>query len=162
MKYNRDQETYIKNIEKSEGLTTTVVVGSSEFEYTRPIDRPRLNLNKQIEKIRSQLPKKKSVVIESEDYESNSESEDDRMVELINMWWGKRKIIAKVLSFLYENEDTNEEELKEFIEECGSKNVDKMYNELIRKDKKFTSVFQRKNNITNLTKEARDYIDEME
>jgi hypothetical protein len=165
MKLNRDQEMYIKNIEKSEGLTTKVVVGSSEFEYTRPIDRPKLSLNKQIEKIRSQLPKKKPVVIESdsEDSEdSESEDENDRMVELINMWWGKRKIIAKVLSFLYENEDTNEEELKEFIEECGSKNVDKMYKELIRKDKKFTSVFQRKNNITNLTKEARDYIDEME
>lgn len=41
MKYNRDQETYIKNIEQSEELTTKVVISSSEFEYTRPIDRPK-------------------------------------------------------------------------------------------------------------------------
>lgn len=167
MKLNRDQEMYITNIEKSEGLTTKVVVGSSEFEYTRPIDRPKLSLNKQIEKIRTQLPKKKPVVIESDSAESEDDSEDsdsesEGMAKLIDMWWGKRKIIGRILSYIYENESVDENDLKEFIEECGSKNVGKMYKELIRKDKKFISVFQRKNNITNLTKEARDYIDEME
>jgi len=164
MKYNRDQETYIKNIEKSEGLTTTVVVDSSEFEYTRPIDRPKLNLNKQIEKIRSQLPKKKPVVIESEDEsdssESESEDENDRMTELIDMWWGKKTIIGKILSYVYENEGVDEDELKEFLR---NNNYSKAwYSDLAQVNKEYKNVFERKNNNTNLTKEARDYIDEME
>jgi hypothetical protein len=164
MKYNRDQETYIKNIEKSEGLTTTVVVDSSEFEYTRPIDRPKLNLNKQIEKIRSQLPKKKPVVIESEDEsdssESESEDENDRMTELIDMWWGKKTIIGKILSYVYENEGVDEDELKEFLR---NNNYSKAwYSDLAQVNKEYKNVFERKNNNTNLNKEAREYIDKME
>ncbi len=167
MEYNRDQEKYIKNIEKSEGLTTKVVVESSEFEYTRPIDRPRLSLNKQIEKIRSQLPKKKAVVIESEsesesELESELESENDRMIELIDMWMGKKTIIGKILSFVYESKGVDEDDLKEFIEDCGSKDANKMYHHLISNTKEYKLVFKRKNNITNLNKEARQYIDDME
>ena len=95
------------------------------------------------------------------DSDSDSEDEEDRMGELINMWWGKRTMMGKILSFVYESNGVNENDLKEFIRECGSKNIDRMYKELIRKDKDFTSVFERRNNITNLKQEAREYIDEM-
>lgn len=165
MKLNRDQEMYITNIEKSEGLTTKVVVGSSEFEYTRPIDRPKLSLNKQIEKIRTQLPKKKPVVVESdsEDSESEDESEDESegMVKLIDMWWGKKKVIGKILSYVYDHEDgVDENNLKEFLR---NNNYSKAwYSDLAQVNKEYKNVFERKNNNTNLTKEARDYIDEME
>lgn len=77
------------------------------------------------------------------------------------MWWNKESIIGKILKYIYEKESVTEDELKEFIEKCGSKNVDKMYNELVRKDKEFTTVFERKNNITKINKEAREYVYKM-
>ena len=83
------------------------------------------------------------------------------MVNLINTWWGKKTIIGKILSYIYENEDIDEDDLKEFIEECGSKNVDKMYKELIRKDKEFTLVFKRIGNTTSLTRNAQEYINSL-
>lgn len=94
---------------------------------------------------------------------NNSEDEEEnRMEKLIDMWWGKKTIIGKILSYIYENEGADEEDLKEFIEECGSKDAKKMYHHLISKTKEYKLVFKRKNNITNLNKEAREYIDNME
>jgi hypothetical protein len=159
MKYNRDQETYIKNIEKSEGLTTTVVVGSSEFEYTRPIDRPRLNLNKQIEKIRSQLPKKKSVVIESE---------EEIIIDGVNLkklrnWIDGETLVGKMINYLYEYGSMSSEELKEGVEYEKSEqefrnNIDGGRGLKCKYGKLWTA---RDNNVS-LNKNIRKYIDKIE
>lgn len=148
--YNKNQEQFIKSIEKAgENTTTKVIVESSEFEkYTRPIDRPKLSL-----KMRMKNP-----ICESSD--SESESEDDKMTQLIDRWYGKKTIIGKILSFVYDNENgVNEEDLREFIEESGSKNSKQMYKHLITQGKEYNLVFKRDNNITNLKGEARDYIE---
>jgi len=92
--------------------------------------------------------------------DEESEDENDRMAELIDMWWGKRKIIGKILSYVYEHEDgVDEEELKEFLRNNNYSRA--WYSDLAQVNKEYKNVFERKNN-TNLTKEARDYIDEME
>lgn len=147
--YNKNQELFIKKIEQNEnGTSTKVVIDSTIFEeYTRPIDRPKLNLFMKMEK--------KPIFEESED-------EENRMEKLIDMWWGKKTIIGKILSYVYENEGVDEDDLKEFIEECGSKNVDGLYNHMTSNGKEYSLIFKRKNNITNLNKEARKYIDDIE
>jgi len=155
MKYNRNQEAYIKKIEKSE-KTTEEVINSTVFEgYERPIDRPKLNLT-------MKWAKKTKKPVESEDESDSEDEEENRMEKLIDMWWGKKTIIGKILSYTYENEGADEDDLKEFIEECGSKDASKMYHHLISKTKEYKLVFKRKNNITDLNKEARKYIDDME
>ena len=148
--YNRNQEVYIKKIEQSKE-TTELVINSTVFEkYERPIDRPKLNL------------KMKWANIESD---SDSDVEiADRMQGLIDMWWGKQSIIGKILSFVYENENgINEEDLRNFIKECGSKNVTSQYQELVKHDdRQYNKVFQRNTKkVTNLTANARKYIDEL-
>ena len=166
MKYNRDQETYVKNIEKSEGLTTKVVVDSSEFEYSRPIDRPRLNLNKQIEKIRSQLPKKKSVVIESE--ESDSEFDEEIIIDGVNLkklriWIDGETLVGKMINYLYEYGSMSSEELKEGVkyeksEQEFRNNIDGGRGLKCKYGKLWTA---RDNNIS-LNKSIRKYIDKIE
>lgn len=151
--YNKNQELFIKKIEQNEDLSTKVVVDSTIFEeYTRPIDRPKLNLKMKMEK------KQES----EESSEESSEDDENRMEKLIDMWWGKKNIIGKILSYVYENGGVNEEDLMEYIEESGSKNPKQMYKHLITQGKEYNLVFKRKNNITNLNKEARKYIDNME
>lgn len=153
MTYNKNQELFIKKIEQNDDLSTKVVVDSTIFEeYTRPIDRPKLKLKMKMEKKQ----------VESEDESDSEDEEENRMEKLIDMWWGKKTIIGKILSYIYENEDVDEDDLKEFIEECGSKDASKMYHHLISKTKEYKLVFKRKNNITNLNKEAIKYIDDME
>jgi hypothetical protein len=170
MKYNRDQETYIKNIEKSEGLTTTVVVDSSEFEYTRPIDRPKLSLNKQIEKIRSQLPKKKPVVIESEEEESESEYDEEIIIDGVNlkklrkMINNDKSIPGQIVNYLYEyDEMMSIDELKEGIDYTGS---DKEFRNNIKNGGSDKSQYGRlwitKNNQISLNKNIRKYIAKIE
>jgi len=82
------------------------------------------------------------------------------MTELIDMWWGKKTIIGKILSYVYENEGVDEDELKEFLR---NNNYSKAwYSDLAQVNKEYKNVFERKNNNTNLNKEAREYIDKME
>ena len=121
-------------------------------KYNRSIDRMKLNLRMNMIDTESE---------ESEESESeDSEAEENRMKELIDNWWEKKTIIGKILTFVYENEDgVNEEELKEYIEECGSKNPEQMYYHLTTLGKDYSMIFKRVNKITNLKQEARDYID---
>jgi hypothetical protein len=171
MRYNKNQEKYMDKIEKSSDnkITKSIIEDMVFDKYERSIDRSKLKLHmNMVYSDDSDSESEDDSDSESED-DSDSESEDgsesedeeDRMEELINMWWGKRTMMGKILSFVYESNGVNENDLKEFIRECGSKNIDRMYKELIRKDKDFTSVFERRNNITNLKQEAREYIDEM-
>ena len=168
--YIKNQKQYMKEIKENGDIVSKEIMKNIELnnKLTRPIDRKvvglKLKFKKETKKVEGQKLKinKKIEVIDSEsNSESNSESETNRMQELIDMWYGKRTIMGKILSFVYENKNTNEEDLKKYIKECGSKNIDKMYKELIRKDKKFTNVYERKNNITNLTQEAMIYIDKI-
>ena len=168
MKLNRDQEMYIKNIEKSEGLTTKVVVGSSEFEYTRPIDRPKLSLNKQIEKIRTQLPKKKSVVIESDDEDSESEDEET-IIDGVNLkklrnWIDSGLLVGRIINYLYEYEEKmSMDELKEGLEYKGS---DKSFINNIHGGRglkaQYGKLWIHKDNQVSLNKNIRNYIDKIE
>lgn len=154
LNYNKNQEMFIKSIEKADSLKITKdIIEELVFnKYTRNIDRMKLNLKMNM----------KTVNVESDIESENSDEEETVMTDLIDMWWGKRSIIGKLLNFIYENEDgVSEDVLKEYIKDCGSKNIDKMYKELIRKDKSFTLVFERKNNITKLNTNAREYIDEI-
>lgn len=159
--YNKNQEKFIKEIENNDNETTKVVVDSNEFEkYTRPIDRPKLNLKM---KFKTNIENETSDI--SDDSESSDDSSDNlnKMKKLIDRWHGKKTIIGKILGFVYENEDgINEKELKEFITEIGSNDSNKMYHHLTTKTKEYNIIFNRKKNITNLNKEAREYIDNME
>jgi hypothetical protein len=171
MKYNCDQETYIKNIEQSEELTTKVVVSSSEFEYTRPIDRPKLNLKQQIERIKSQLPKKKHVVIESEsESESESEAEDEETeIDGVNLkklrnWIDGKKLVGRMINYLYEYEEVmTMEELKEGVEYEDS---DKKFKDNIDSGRslkaRYGKLWTHRDNQISLNKNIRKYIDKIE
>jgi hypothetical protein len=161
LRYNQNQELFITKIGKGgEDTITKDIIEELVFnKYTRNVDRMKLNL-----RMNMKTPSECSDTEygSSEEEEEEEEEEEDKMQRLINMWWGKRTIIGKILTFIYDNENgTSEKELKEYMNKCGSKNIDRMYKELLRKDKNFISVFERKNNITNLTKEAREYIYEL-
>lgn len=146
--YNKNQERYIKEIQDTKDMKLTKdIIKQMTFEkIKRSVDRKKLELKMNMKK------EEQEVVID----------EMDRMKDLVNMWWGKISIIGKILKFVYDNENgVNEKDLKELIEECGSKDVNKMYHHLTTKTKEYTLVFERKNNITNLKQEAREYIDEL-
>jgi hypothetical protein len=153
MNYNKNQELYIKNIEKGhEDVVTKDIIEELVFDkYNRNVDRMKLNL-----RMNMKTPE------ESSEEESDEEDESyDKMTKLIDNWWSKKTIIGKILSFVYDNEDANENELTQFIEECGSKNGNKMYHHLTTKTKEYCLIFERKNNITSLKQEARKYIDDI-
>jgi hypothetical protein len=143
--YNKRQETYIKEFQKCKSVKLTKdIIAKMVFEKSpRRIDREKLNLR---------------INTSDSGYSSDSESEKDRMTDLIDMWWGSKSIIGKILKYIYENEYVNEEELKEYIEQCGSKNTGQMYKHLTTQGKEYNLVFERKNNITSLKQEARNYI----
>lgn len=69
---------------------------------SRPLDRVKLNLR----------PKYSS---ESSESESDTLNNENRVSELINMWWNKESIIGKILKYIYEKESVTENELKEFL-----------------------------------------------
>jgi len=151
--YNKNQEAYIKEIEKSGKLTKEVINGMVFEKLKRNIDRAKLRLKM--------------------NYASNKSEEQqgdtERMKQLINMWWNADTIIGKILRFVYENENENENEsgvseteLKEFIKDCGSNDAGKMFAHLTTKGKDYKIIFERtQNQITNLRKEARAYIDSL-
>jgi hypothetical protein len=82
------------------------------------------------------------------------------MKELIDMWWNANSIIGKILKFVYDSQvGVSESELKEFIENAGSKSCGKMYYHLTTKQKEYSLIFERtSNNITKIKNEALDYI----
>jgi len=149
--YNINQQQYLEEILKNNGRPTNQVMELIELnkKLSRPLDRPKLKLN----------PKYKS---DSSDSESDNESNSiNRMKELIDMWWNANSIIGKILKFVYDSQvGVSETELKEFIENAGSKNVNELYRHLVRNDKKeYSLIFERtSNNITKIKNEAFTYI----
>jgi hypothetical protein len=120
-------------------------------KMSRPVDRKTLKLEKDM-----------VFWEEAEDTDESgyaSDRDENRMKQLINIWWNADTIIGKILKFIYDSlNGVGEDELKIFIEKCGSKNITSHYQELVKNDRKYNLVFQRKNNITTLTPEAREYI----
>jgi hypothetical protein len=164
--YNKNQEMYLDKISNSPDILTNQVISELEFYvYKRNIDRPKLKLKMNMTKILDTSSDELSDSVESSEYSTSSTSEEsedsdyneeDKMSSLIDMWWEKRTIIGKLLKFVYENENgVNERDLKNFIKNNGSKNPTQMYKHLITKGKEYRLIFERKNNITNLTKESR-------
>lgn len=155
--YNKNQELYINSIEKGdeETITKDIIEELVFNKYNRNIDRMKLNL-----RMNMRVPESDE---EAEYGSSDEEDEYNRMKELIDKWWwSKKSIIGKILNFVYEHEDgVDEKVLKEFIKDCGSKNITSHYQELVKHDyRQYNTVFERKNNITNLRKEAREYMNE--
>jgi hypothetical protein len=146
---------YLKEISRNDNVVSSEIMKTIELNkrLTRPMDRKKLGLK----------PMYKSESESESEIEGEIESERDKMKKLINMWWGKKNIIAKVLSFLYENEiGVSEIEVKEFIKNTGTQNITSQYQELFKKDRGHSLVFERTSNeITKLRKEAREYIDNM-
>jgi hypothetical protein len=154
--YNKNQELYINSIEKGdeETITKDIIEELVFNKYNRNIDRMKLNL-----RMNMRVPESDEEV---EYGSSDEEEEDNKMKELIDRWWwSKKSIIGKILNFIYEHEDgVNEKELIKFIEKCESKNPNQMYHHLTTQGKDYGCVFERKNNITKLRKEAREYMNE--
>jgi DNA-binding MarR family transcriptional regulator len=157
--YNKNQELFIKKIEQNEDLSTKVVVDSTIFEeYTRPIDRPKLNLKMKMEKKQ----------VESED-ESDSEDEEETEIDGVNLkklrnWIDGETLVGKMINYLYEyDEIMSMEELKEGVEYEGS---DKKFISNIDSGKSlkcnYGKLWSARNNQITLNKNIRKYIDKME
>ena len=157
--YNKNQEIFIKKIEQNENESSTkVVVDSTIFEeYTRPIDRPKLNLFMKMEK---------KIIIESED-ETDSEDEESEIdgVDLhkLRNWIDGETLVGKMINYLYEYGIMSSEELKEGVEYESS---DKEFNDNIKNGGSYKSqygkLWTRKNNQISLNKNIRKYIDKIE
>lgn len=146
--YNKNQEAYIKAIEKQDTnkkLTKEVISGMVFEKMKRNIDRAKLRLKMNY--------KDNNIVI----------GDTERMRQLIDMWWNADTIIGKILRFVYEHENgVNEAELKEFMKEIGSQNVDELFNELTRQQRGHSMVFERtQKKISKIRKEAKEYIDNL-
>jgi len=143
--YNYNQQQYIKEIIENEGIVTSEIMNKIKlnFKLTRPLDRPKLNLKPQF----------------TQQEQVQEQKDDNRMHQLINLWWGANTIISKILQFVYESKNgVSESALKQLLSNIGSTNPNEMYNELIRSGRGYNLVFKRQNNITSLYQEAIDYI----
>ena len=91
---------------------------------------------------------------------SQDENNTNRMRELVDLWWNSDSIIGQILKFVYDSgSGVSELELKDYITFSGSNNVNELYNELNRKKRGHSLIFERsKNGITNINEIAREYI----
>ena len=141
-RYNSNQEAYIKQIAYENGKMTKDTINDMQFDkYSRHIDRAKLNL-----KMHYKIPEQKT--------------DQERMRELINLWWNADSIIGKILKFVYESNDgVTENELKSFIANIGSKNEEQMYHHLTTNGKEYKHVFERNSdNVTKIRGAAKEYI----
>lgn len=143
--YNTNQKQYLKEIERNEGTVTSEIMDRIILnnKLTRPMDRAKLGLKPKFAEQRQE-----------------DKYEFERMKQLVDMWWNADTIIGKILRFVYESEvGVSEMELKEYIQSQGSNDPNKMYCHLVTNGKDYKLVFQRTvNNITQIKKEAMDYI----
>ena len=154
--YNENQMQYLKEISRNDNVVSSEIMKTIELNkrLTRPMDRKKLGL-KPMYKSESESESE----IESE-IEGEIESERDKMKKLINMWWGKKNIIGNILKFVYDEDGVSEDKLMKYLKDNNYSKA--WYSDLAQVNKEYKNIFKRKNNNTNLTKEARDYIDEME
>lgn len=144
-KYNENQKQYLNQLAYSNGKMTSEIMEKMTLNHklSRPLDRAKLKL-KPLYTEEPQTPV----------------SEPDRMKQLIDLWWTSDTIIGKVLRFVRDSDiGVTELELKCFLQEIGSVNVDELFNELARNKRGHFLVFERtENKITKLRKEATQYI----
>lgn len=141
--YNENQKQYLGEIQKNQGVVTSEIMETIILnkKLSRPLDRTKLGLKPQ--------------------YAQESDEEEyteEKMKQLVNLWWNADTIIGKILRFIYGFTDgVGESELKNFIQECGSRNVDNLFRHLTNKEYKF--VFKRTHqNITKLHDSALIFI----
>ena len=158
MTYNKNQEIFIKKIEQNQDLSTKVVVDSTVFEeYTRPIDRPKLNLFMKMEK----------KIIESEDEETEDEDEETEIdgvdINKLKNWIDGETLVGKMINYLYEYGLMSSKELKEGIEYERS---DKEFKDNIKNGgsckSQYGKLWTHKNDQISLNKNIRRYIDKIE
>lgn len=152
--YNRNQEAYIANItnvleSKGDAKLTKDVVAEMTFEkFKRNIDRSKLKLKMNMLK---------------DDDQFVAGDDESTMKRLIDMWWNADTIIGKILTFVYKHKNgVGERELKDFIMNSGSTNIDGMYKHMVSNGKEYKYIFERNDkNITNLKPESRKLINEL-
>jgi len=158
MTYNKNQELFIKKIEQNDDLSTKVVIDSTIFEeYTRPIDRPKLNLFMKMEK--------KQVESESESESEDEQTEIDgvNLKKLKNMIDNDNSIPGQIVNYLYEYGMTLIEELKEGVDYNGS---DKSFKSNVENGRgincQYGKLWSVRDNKVSLNKNIRKYIDKIE
>jgi hypothetical protein len=143
---NINKEKLLLEISKKPEESTKAVIDSTKFEekLSRPIDRSKLQMEGRFS------------------YEEQTERVHAKgtLERLIDLWWkADTTIIGKIFMFVYESEMVSEGELREFISESGSGNVESHYQEPMKSDRGHNLVFNRcENKITRLTDEAKNYI----
>jgi len=99
--------------------------------------------------------------MESDSGYTTDESDEDRMKRLIDLWWNTEKIIAKILKFVYENENgVNEIELKNYIEGINGK-ARTWISDLTTGNKDYKYVFEKSNKIIKIGSKAKEYINNL-
>jgi hypothetical protein len=96
--------------------------------------------------------------MESDSGYTTDESDENRMKQLVDLWWNANTIIGKILKFVYESQDgVSENELKNFIENNNYSTA--WFSDLYQSNKEYKYVFERNSNgITKIKKEAKQYI----
>lgn len=116
------------------------------IKFNKPLDRKCVGIERKI------VPRPVTPPV-------SDDEERDIMRQLVDRWWNKETIIGKILKFIYKSEDgVGENDLKNFIKECGSDNSGQIYIHLTRNTKEYKHVFERNNGQTNIKINAREYI----
>jgi hypothetical protein len=162
--YNKNQEVYIKNIEKgNEDMITKDIIEELVFnKYTRNIDRMKLNL-----RMNMRVPSSSEEVEYGSSDEDSEDSEDEEtIIDGVNLkklrnWIDSNLLVGKMINYLYEYEEKMSfDELKEGVEYYES---DEKFRNNIKSGGSDKSQYGRlwitKNNQISLNKNIRKYID---
>ena len=153
MIFIENQKEIIKAIkENGNKVDDSLISDIALWKMSRPVDRKTLKLEKDM-----------VFWEDTEDMESDSgyttdESDENRMKQLVDLWWNANTIIGKILKFVYESQDgVSENELKNFIENNNYSRA--WFSDLYQSNKEYKYVFERLlNGITKIKKEAKQYI----
>ena len=151
MTFMNNQKQIIKTIVENGNMADKALNSDiTLWKSTRSIDRPTLKLEKDIQFWSEQI----------EQFNDDHDDDDDqRMKDLIDMWWNAETIIGNILKFVYESENgVPEKRLKHFIKHLGTMSKT-WYTDLHTPNKQFVKVFCRDSNrVTYLLPQARQYI----
>ena len=152
MNYNKNQEIFMKQIEKgTEGTITKDIIDELTFKsYTRSVDRSKLKL-------------KMNMVCESESDSENESVIDGVNLEKLKKWINGDTLVGKMINILYEyDEDFTVEELKD---EVKYEKSDEEFLSNIKNGKgvkcRNGKLWSNQKNKISLNKNIRMYIDEM-
>jgi hypothetical protein len=147
--YNKNQESYIKQIEnhkQTERLTKDLIKEMVFEKMDRHIDRAKLNLKMNYENVHASNIHNVHI------------NDVERMKQLIDMWWRANSIIGKILQYVYDHKKTGvaEDAMKTFLEMNSYSKA--WYSDLEQQHKEYKLVFERSNGITKLKQQALQYI----